>query len=54
MKSFFKALESGPPGLTFAMVNSASVMPGLLMALIFGAHFGYNYRTSHGLGMLRL
>lgn len=52
MRSLGKALEVGPPGLTFAMVNSASVMPGLIMALIFGAQFGYYYTKAHAIGSI--
>lgn len=47
-----KALEKGPPGLTFAILNSATVMPGLLMALLFGVAFGFIYNAWHGLGSL--
>lgn len=45
-----RSVEKGPPGITFAVLNSASVMPGLLMALIFGAAFGYEYHFWHGIG----
>lgn len=47
-----KALEKGPPGLTFAVLNSASVMPGLLMALLFGTALGYDFKLSHAIGCL--
>src|SRR5579872_4685283 len=45
-----KAVEKGPPGLTFSIFFSATVMPGLLMAMIFGAAFGFAYNIWHGLG----
>lgn len=45
-----KAVEKGPPGYTFAILNSATVMPGLLMALLFGAALGYEYNLWHALG----
>ena len=35
--SIGKALETGPSGLTFAMLNSATVMPALFMVLLFGS-----------------
>jgi hypothetical protein len=47
-----KSLERGPPGLTFAALNSSAVMPMLLMVLFFGAPFGYVYSFSNGLGSL--
>lgn len=50
MASLGKALESGPPGLTFAMLNSSTVMPMILMVLIFGAAFGYVYTPWNGIG----
>lgn len=48
--SLGRAVEQGPPGFTFAILNSATVMPGLLMALFFGATFGYAYTVWHALG----
>jgi len=47
-----KALESGPPGLTFAALNASTVMPMLLMVLFFGSPFGYVYNFCNGLGSL--
>ncbi|MBY0529810.1 MAG: hypothetical protein K2P51_06425 [Rhabdochlamydiaceae bacterium] len=47
-----KALEKGPPGLTFAALNASTVMPMILMALLFGSPFGYVYTLSQGLGSL--
>lgn len=47
-----RAVEKGPPGFTFAILNSATVMPGLLMALLFGAAFGFIYNAWHALGSL--
>lgn len=44
-----KALESGPPGLTFAVINASSVMPSVLMVTLFGA-FGFTYFISNGIG----
>jgi len=46
------AVQKGPPGFTFAILNSATVMPGLLMALIFGATLGFEYNVWHGLGSI--
>jgi len=50
--SLGRAVEKGPPGFTFAILNSATVMPGLLMALLFGASFGFIYNSWHALGSL--
>lgn len=48
--SLGRAVEKGPPGFTFAILNSATVMPGLLMALIFGAALGFIYNAWHAVG----
>jgi hypothetical protein len=45
-----RAVEKGPPGFTFAVLNSATVMPGLIMALIFGAELGFAYNIWHAMG----
>lgn len=47
-----KSLENGPPGLTFAALNSSTVMPMLFMVFLFGAPFGYIYTLFNGLGSL--
>lgn len=47
-----KALEKGPPGLTFAALNGSTVMPMLLMVLLFGAPFGYVYTFANAIGSL--
>ncbi len=47
-----KALESGPPGLTFAVINASSVMPILLMVSVFGAGFGFIYTKWNGIGSI--
>lgn len=52
MASLGKALESGPPGLTFAALNSSTVMPSLLMAVWFGSSFGYGYNLWNAVGSL--
>jgi hypothetical protein len=48
--SLGKAVEKGPPGFTFAILNSATVMPGLLMALAFGSALGFVYNGWHAMG----
>jgi len=45
-----KALERGPSGLTFSILSSASVMPGIVMAAFFGAAFGFSYTIWHAIG----
>lgn len=52
MWSLGKTLEKGPPGLTFAALNSASVMPGAVMSLIFGVAFGHDYTFSNAVGSI--
>jgi len=47
-----RALETGPPGLTFAALNASTVMPTVLMVAFFGGSFGYFYTWSHGIGSL--
>jgi len=50
MLSLGRSLEKGPPGLTFATLNASTVMPGILMAALFGAALGYPYSTWHAMG----
>ena len=50
MASLGRSLELGPPGLTFAALNSSTVMPSVLMVLLFGASFGYHYTLWNGIG----
>lgn len=50
--SMGRALEKGPPGLTFAVVNSATVMPAVVMAYFFGKALGHGYQWSHAVGSL--
>ncbi|MBJ7448870.1 MAG: hypothetical protein JHC93_00750 [Parachlamydiales bacterium] len=47
-----KAVQKGPPGLIFAIVNSAAVFPAVIMAGLFGHDFGYVYTLWHGVGSL--
>ncbi len=47
-----KALEKGPPGLTFSILSSSTVMPGILMALFFGSDLGFVYTPWHAIGSL--
>ncbi len=50
MASLGRALESGPPGLTFAILNASTVMPILVMVTLFGEKFGFVYTLSNGIG----
>jgi drug/metabolite transporter (DMT)-like permease len=52
MAALGKSVEKGPPGLSFAMLSSATVMPAIIMAFIFGSSFGYVYHWWNGLGSL--
>jgi len=47
-----RALENGPPGLTFAILNASTVMPAVVMATLFGAAFGYIYTPWHAIGSI--
>jgi uncharacterized membrane protein len=47
-----KALEKGPPGLTFAILNSSSVVPAVLLALLFGPLYNHPYTFANALGSL--
>ncbi len=47
-----KALEKGPPGLTFSILSAGAVFPGLVMAAFLGEKYGYPYTPWHGLGSL--
>lgn len=50
--SLGRAVEKGPPGFTFAILNSTNVFPGLIMALAFGASFGFIYNAWHAAGSI--
>ncbi|HEV7736366.1 MAG TPA: hypothetical protein VGO47_03200 [Chlamydiales bacterium] len=45
-----KALEKGPPGLTFSILSAGAVFPGLIMAAIFGETGGFPYTPWHAFG----
>lgn len=45
-----RSLEKGPAGLTFSILNAATVMPAIVMALLFGVAYGFPYTVWHGLG----
>lgn len=47
-----KSLEKGPPGLTLAIVNTSSIMPALLLTLLFGLKYGHGYTLWNGLGSI--
>jgi hypothetical protein len=50
--SLGKALETGPAGLTFSILNSSTVMPMVVMVVLFGTKFGYTYTLTNGLGSI--
>ncbi|MBS0649343.1 MAG: hypothetical protein JSS10_08995 [Verrucomicrobia bacterium] len=52
MASLGRSLETGPAGLTFAALNASTVMPSILMVLLFGASFGYHYTWWNGIGSM--
>ncbi len=52
MFSLGKALEKGPSGLSFSVLNSSTVVPGAIMALFFGAALGFEYHMYHAIGSM--
>jgi hypothetical protein len=47
-----KAFLKGPPGLTVATMNSATIIPAIVMAILFGSGFGHDYTVWNGIGSL--
>lgn len=47
-----RALQKGPPGLTFSILNASTVVPAIVMAALFGVSYGYDYTLWHGIGSL--
>jgi len=45
-----RSIEKGPAGLTFSILNAATVMPAIVMALLFGAARGFPYTGWHAVG----
>lgn len=45
-----KSLEKGPAGLTFSILNASTVMPAIVMAVLFGSAMGYPYTLWHAVG----
>lgn len=50
--SLGQAVEKGAPGLTFATLNSATILPGILMAYLFGADYGFSIEIAHIIGLI--
>lgn len=50
--SLGRAVENGPAGLTFSIIASSTVMPGIVMSLFFGKAWGFPYTPWHALGSL--
>lgn len=46
------ALKRGSSGLTFAFQNAGSVLPGLLLFLLFGASFGFAFTYAQAIGIV--
>lgn len=47
-----RSLEKGPSGLTFSILNAATVMPGIVMASMFGILYGFPYTAWHAVGSI--
>ncbi len=52
MWSLGRALEKGPPGLTIAILNASSVVPAIVMVLLFGFAFGHEYHSWNAIGSI--
>lgn len=47
-----QAVDKGPSALSFAILNSACIVPPLFMALLFGNVYGYDYKLPQAGGAL--
>jgi len=47
-----KALENGPPGLSVALLSCSSVMPILMLVMLFGSQFGFYYTVWNAIGSI--
>jgi drug/metabolite transporter (DMT)-like permease len=47
-----RSIEKGPAGLTFSILNAATVMPGIVMASLFGILYGFPYTAWHAVGSI--
>ena len=47
-----RSLENGPPGVTFSMLSSSTVVPAIIMAFFFGANYGFPYKFWHAVGSI--
>lgn len=47
-----RALRYGPPGLNYSILNSACIVPPLILAFLFGESFGHTYSIVNGLGAM--
>ena len=47
-----KSFEKGPVGLSVSALNASTVVPGIVMAFLFGKALGYDYHIYHALGSL--
>jgi len=52
MWSLGKSLEVGPPGLSLAIINTSSIMPAIMLVILFGAEYGHGYTIMNGCGSL--
>ncbi len=47
-----RSLETGPAGLTVSILNAATIMPAIVMFVIWGSSYGFPYTIWHALGSL--
>lgn len=47
-----KSFESGPPGLSVAMISCSSVVPILMFVIFFGSRFGFYYTLWNAIGSI--
>jgi hypothetical protein len=46
------AMQHGPSGLTFAFQNAGSIFPGVVLAVLFGERFGFNFSSYQAAGIM--
>lgn len=46
-----RSLSRGPAGLSVAFINASTIVPGILLFLIFGSAYGFVFDTQHWAGI---
>lgn len=45
-----RSLETGPAGLTISVLNAATIVPAVVMFLVWGSSYGFPYTMWHAVG----